>query len=75
MLILSRRPKESIMIGDNIEVTVVEIYPNQIKLAISAPRNIPIYRKEIYDEIKKQNIQSSDISPSEIDNLTKFVKK
>lgn len=74
MLILSRKLKESIVIGGNIEITVVEIREGQIKLSISAPRHIPVHRKEVYEEIQKQNIQSSFVSADTVDNLIKNVE-
>ena len=55
MLVLSRKINQSIMIGDNIEVMVVDIKPDQIKLGIIAPTNVKVYRKEIYLEIQREN--------------------
>lgn len=55
MLALSRKQGESIMIGGDIEITVLEAKGDQIKLGISAPKSIPIYRKEIYNEIQEAN--------------------
>ncbi len=75
MLILSRKLKESIVIGGNIEVTVVEIREGQIKLSISAPRDVPVHRKEVYEEIQKQNIQSSFVSVDTIDDIIKNAER
>jgi len=55
MLILSRKLKESIMIGDNIEISIAGIEGDQVKVAISAPKHVDIYRKEIYLSIKEEN--------------------
>ena len=55
MLALSRKQGESIMIGGDIEITVLEAKGDQIKLGISARKSIPIYRKEIYNEIQEAN--------------------
>jgi carbon storage regulator len=55
MLILSRRPGESLTIGDNITVTVVSINGNQIRLGINAPREIRVLRDEIYKAIRDEN--------------------
>ena len=55
MLILSRRPGESLTIGDNITVTVVSINGNQIRLGISAPREVRVLRDEIYKAIRDEN--------------------
>lgn len=53
-LILSRKYRESIMIGEDIEITVLGMKGNQVHLSISAPKNIPIHRREIYDRIKDE---------------------
>ena len=55
MLALSRKQGESIMIGNDIEITVLEVKGDQIKIGISAPKNIPVYRKEIYTQIQEAN--------------------
>ncbi len=59
MLVLTRRLGESITIGDNIKVTVVDIDGNQVKLGIEAPRNIEIYREELFERIKGEPFTSS----------------
>lgn len=56
MLILTRKAGESIVIGDNITVKIVEVDGDQVKLGIEAPRNIEIYRQEIYNQIQKENL-------------------
>lgn len=58
MLVLTRRLGESITIGDNIKVTVVDIDGNQIKLGIEAPRDIEIYREELFERIKGTSFNS-----------------
>lgn len=59
MLALTRKPGERIMIGDQIVITVVEIKGENIKLAIEAPKDIKIYRGEIYDSIVGENKQAA----------------
>ena len=54
MLVLSRLQDQSIMIGDTIEVTVVDIRGDKVRLGIKAPENIPVHRKEIYEAVKQQ---------------------
>lgn len=61
MLALSRKLNESIIIDNHIEVTVLEIKGDQIKLGISAPKSVPIYRKEIYVQIEAANKEAADI--------------
>ena len=51
MLVLSRHKDESIMVGDNIEIMVIDIQGNKIQLGITAPKRVPVYRKEIYGRI------------------------
>ena len=55
MLALSRKQGESIMIGSDIELTVLEVKGDQIKIGINAPKSIPVYRKEIYAQIQEEN--------------------
>jgi carbon storage regulator len=59
MLILTRKLNESINIGDNVEVSVIEIKGDQVKLGISAPREIKVYRKEVYLAIQRENEEAS----------------
>ena len=69
MLVLTRKQDESIMIGDEIEITVLEIHENHIRLGVSAPREIPVHRKEIYIAIQEENILAAspgkDVGPLE----------
>ena len=55
MLALTRKKGESLVINNNIEITVLEIRGDQIKIGISAPKEVPIYRKEVYVKIQKEN--------------------
>ena len=55
MLALARKVNESIVIGNDVEVTVLEIKGDQIKIGINAPKSVPIYRKEIYLQIQEEN--------------------
>jgi len=59
LLVLSRKKEESIMIGDNIEIKIVKIEGKTVKIGIVAPRNVRILRKELYDEIRRENIQAT----------------
>ena len=54
MLVLTRKPKQSIMIGDHIEVTVLSAAGDKVRLGIQAPADVPVYRSEIYVEIRQQ---------------------
>ena len=55
MLALSRKKNEALVINNNIEVTILEIKGDQVKIGISAPKEVPIYRKEVYVQIQKEN--------------------
>ena len=61
MLTLSRKKGESLVINNNIEVTILDIRGDQIKVGIAAPREIPVYRKEIYLEIQESNKNSMNV--------------
>lgn len=58
MLALARKVNESIMIGNDIEIIVLEIKGDQIKLGVKAPKSVPIYRKELYVHIQEENKQA-----------------
>lgn len=60
MLALSRKKDEAIIINDDIEVTVIEIKGDQVKLGISAPKAVPIYRKEVYMQILDSNKEAAE---------------
>ncbi len=57
MLVLSRRKDESIMVGEDVEVKIVDVRGNKVRLGITAPRSIPVHRKEIYEAIHCQKPQ------------------
>ena len=55
MLALSRKKDEAVIINDDIEITIIEIKGDQVKIGISAPKSVPIYRKEVYVQIQEAN--------------------
>lgn len=59
MLVLSRKKGESIIIGDNIEISIIDIQGDNIRIGINAPKEISIMRKELYEEIKAENIKAT----------------
>ncbi|MDD5934731.1 MAG: carbon storage regulator CsrA [Clostridiales bacterium] len=73
MLALSRKVNESIMIDSDIEVTILEIKGDQVKLGINAPKSVPIYRKEIYVQIQESNKEAAEGTIS-ADTLMKILK-
>jgi carbon storage regulator len=60
MLVLSRQKDESIMIGDEVEITIVDVRGDKVRLGITAPKHIPVHRREIYDAIQREKAQQSD---------------
>ena len=70
MLALARKSNESIMLGNDIEITVLEIKGDQVKLGIKAPKSVPIYRKEIYLQIQEENRQAvREVDVEAVNNL------
>ncbi|MCR5848988.1 MAG: carbon storage regulator CsrA [Lachnospiraceae bacterium] len=67
MLALSRKKNEAIVINNNIEITVLEVKGEQVKIGISAPKEVPVYRKEVYIQIQESNQEST--SAGGIDSL------
>ena len=59
MLVLSRQKDETIVIGDDVEITIVDVRGDKVRLGISAPRNISVHRKEIYDAIQREKIEKA----------------
>jgi len=71
MLVLSRQRDESIMIGDNIVVTIVDIRGDKVRLGINAPTEIPVHRQEVYEAIQRENVRASRIEPKDTRGLGK----
>ena len=69
MLVLSRQRDETIMIGDDIELTVVDIRGDKVRLGIKAPSHVAVHRKEIYDAIKRENEQAACLRQHELGAL------
>ena len=69
MLVLSRHRDESIMIGDDVVVTIVDIRGDKVRLGIEAPNDSPVHRQEVYEAIKRENRKASHIQPAEIRGL------
>ena len=66
MLVLSRQRNEVIMIGDGIEITIVDIRGDKVKLGITAPRDVTVHRKEVYEAIVRQNRASANMRPEDL---------
>ncbi|MDP6468516.1 MAG: carbon storage regulator CsrA [Pirellulaceae bacterium] len=65
MLVLSRHRDESIMIGDDVVVTIVDIRGDKVRLGIAAPQDIPVHRQEVYEAIKRENQRAGKLEPSD----------
>ncbi|MCI5936874.1 MAG: carbon storage regulator CsrA [Eubacterium sp.] len=73
MLALARKENESIVINDNIEITILEVKGDQVKLGIEAPRSVPIYRKEIYTQIQDSNRDAANGAGADPSVLSKLI--
>ena len=71
MLVLSRTRDESIMIGDHIQITVVDVRGDKVRLGINAPMAVPVHRKEVYDAIMAENHLAATLRPEEIAHVSK----
>ena len=71
MLVLSRHRDESIMIGDEIVVTIVDIRGDKVRLGIDAPQDIPVHRQEVYDAIQRENRKAGQVQPNETRDVGK----
>jgi carbon storage regulator len=78
MLVLTRKLKESIMIGDDIEITIISVDGEQVKIGINAPKHVDIHRKEVYLDIQKSNqeaAQSNGIANVNLQDILSQLKK
>ena len=73
MLILTRKQGESVAIGDDIQVTVVEIQGKQVKLGVKAPREVSVHRQEIYEKIQQENIRASQVQDLDLSELRQVI--
>ncbi len=69
MLVLSRTRDESIIIGDNIVITVVDVRGDKVKLGIEAPQDISVHRREVYEAIRRENQQAAKLRPEDARGL------
>jgi carbon storage regulator len=73
MLVLSRRVDERIMIGDQIEISIVDIKGDQVKIGIQAPATVKVYRKEVYEAIQQENIEAARARPGPLPDLDRLL--
>jgi carbon storage regulator len=68
MLVLSRQRDETIMIGDDVEITIVDIRGDKVRLGINAPKHVAVHRKEVYEEIQRENKCAAQMQPDDLNN-------
>jgi carbon storage regulator len=73
VLVLTRKVEESITIGNQITVTVLDVRGNQVKLGIKAPKNVPVNRTEVFESIINENIRASE-TPMDLEKLSEIIK-
>ncbi|MGC8782947.1 MAG: carbon storage regulator CsrA [Armatimonadota bacterium] len=69
MLVLTRKVNQSIVIGDEIEVVVLEVRGEQVRIGVRAPRTIAVHRKEIYEQIRQENLNAASVSTDDLASL------
>jgi cytosine deaminase len=69
MLVLTRLRDQTVIIGDEVEVTIVDIRGDKVRLGIKAPRSITVHRKEVYDQIRKENVAAAGLKPQDLESL------
>lgn len=75
MLVLSRKLNQSIIINDDVEIMILDTQGDQVKLGIKAPRNVKIFRKEIYEEIQRENIAALKTPVLNLQDVSKLLNK
>ncbi|KUO74766.1 MAG: carbon storage regulator [Clostridia bacterium BRH_c25] len=75
MLVLTRKSNESILIGDDIEIVIVEVSEDKVKIGINAPRSTKIFRKELLKQVEDENIKSTAPGNINISELKDIIKK
>jgi len=75
MLVLTRKRDESIMIGDDIKIIVVDVRGDQVKLGIDAPRHIPVHREEVYREIQEENRRAALKATQDLSALDQVLRR
>lgn len=71
MLVLTRKKDQTIVINDDIEITVLDIQGDQVRIGINAPKSVSIHRKEVFLEIQQENQKASEVSKVSLDDIIK----
>lgn len=75
MLILTRKPGESVRIGDDTVVTVLEVKGNHVRLGVAAPAGVRVHRVEVYERIREENLRSSGLSPGDFERIREQLRR
>ena len=75
MLVITRKPSESFDIGDNIRVSILDVYGDKVKIGIEAPKDVKIFRSEVYETIRSNILATSAITPDKLSALKQRFKK
>lgn len=75
MLVLTRKKGQALMIGHDIELTIIDVQGDQVRVGIKAPRNVAVHRKEIYEEIRKENLSAVAVKDTNLQLLNEKFKK
>lgn len=75
MLVLSRQRDETIMIGDEVEITIVDIRGDKVRLGINAPRTVQVHRKEVYEAIRRENAEASQVQIDDLSAVDQTLRK
>ena len=73
MLVLTRKPDQSIMIGNDIEITVLEVRGEQVRIGIRAPRSVSVHRKEVFEQIRLENEKATETPADALPNLDELL--
>jgi len=75
MLVLSRQRDETIMIGDDVEITIVDIRGDKVRIGISAPRDVQVHRKEVYEAIRRENTEATGIQVDDVHGANRNLRR
>ena len=71
MLVLTRKKNQSIVINDNVEITILDIQGDQVRIGINAPKSVSVHRKEVFLEIQEENKKAAEVKSIHLNNLIK----
>jgi carbon storage regulator len=75
MLVLTRKPDQSIMVGSDIEITILEVRGEQVRIGIRAPKTVTIHRKEVFEQIGEENRSAAASTPDQLADITELLQK